>query len=311
MKRVTAFCLLIFFVLVSSARIAMADNAEPTAATQTPSDEVTGTIRTDAHGVRQVWVPAGCFTMGTELPAGTAGLDIPSFARQELATEQPAHEVCITVGYWIDKTEVTNESYQEFVDDGGYKTPEYWSEAGRKWLEGKKVDQLPEKCGPQKPELPRVCLTWFEAEAYAVWRGGKLPTEAEWEFAARGPKSLIFPWGNEWDEKKANVVNSVELTPVGSYPDGASWVGALDMSGNAMEWVNDWRAVTYYKDSPKNDPQGPEKGSIKVEKGGWWGSIPFVARAAYRHFEDPPTYSDHHIGFRIATRDESVSTPTP
>jgi formylglycine-generating enzyme required for sulfatase activity len=248
--------------------------------------------------------------MGTELPAGTAGLDIPSFARRELDTEQPAHDVCITAGYWIDKTEVTNASYKQFVADGGYTKPEYWSEAGKAWLENNKNTVLPTKCGSEDDDLPRVCITWFEAEAYANWRGGRLPTEAEWEFAARGPKSTIFPWGNEWDPKKANVTDSTGLTPVGNYPDGASWVGALDMSGNAMEWVNDWRLATYYKESPKNDPQGPEKGTIKVEKGGWWGSNPFVARSAYRHFEDSPTYGDHHIGFRIVTANDGTTSAT-
>ncbi|NJN54984.1 MAG: formylglycine-generating enzyme family protein [Anaerolineae bacterium] len=100
---------------------------------------------------------------------------------------------------------------------------------------------------------------------------------------------------------KPNVVGSSGLTPVGSYPEGVSWVGAHDMSGNAMEWVQSWLSYTYYEQGESVDPQGPERGSIKIEKGGWWGSNPFVARAAYHHFEDPPTYQDHHIGFRILT----------
>jgi formylglycine-generating enzyme required for sulfatase activity len=146
-----------------------------------------------------------------------------------------------------------------------------------------------------------VCVTWYEAEAYARWRGGRLPTEAEWEFAARGPESHIYPWGDAWDGSKANVVDSDGLTPVGAFPDGASWVGALDMSGNAMEWVQDWLDFDYYQLQVADDPAGPETGEIKIEKGGWWGSVPYVARAAYRHFEDPPEYQDHHIGFRIVT----------
>ena len=90
--------------------------------------------------------------------------------------------------------------------------------------------------------------------------------------------------------------------PVGAYPAGASWVGALDMSGNAMEWVSDWLGVDYYTTSPPTDPTGPATGEVKVEKGGWWGSNEFVARSAYRHYEDPPTYGDHHIGFRVASQ---------
>lgn len=88
---------------------------------------------------------------------------------------------------------------------------------------------------------------------------------------------------------------------MGSYPDGVSWVGAHGMAGNAMEWVQDWLDVDYYKLGEQYDPQGPETGTIKIEKGGWWGSNAFVARSAYRHFEDPPLYQDHHIGFRIVT----------
>jgi formylglycine-generating enzyme required for sulfatase activity len=147
-------------------------------------------------------------------------------------------------------------------------------------------------------------VTWYEAEAYARWRDGRLPTEAEWEYAARGPESLVYPWGNTFDENKANVILSPGLTPVGSYPDGVSWVGAHDMAGNAMEWVQDWLDVDYYKLNEQYDPQGPETGTVKIEKGGWWGSNAFVARSAYRHFEDPPLYQDHHIGFRIVTPTE-------
>ena len=97
------------------------------------------------------------------------------------------------------------------------------------------------------------------------------------------------------------MVDSDGLVPVGTYADGVSWVGAYEMSGNAMEWVQDWLDSRYYEQGDMVDPQGPETGVRKVEKGGWWGSHPFVARAAYRHFEDPPTYQDHHIGVRVVS----------
>lgn len=262
-----------------------------------------GASRIDSHGIEQVWVPSGCFMMGSADPEGFAGLEPPGWVERarEPDMEQPAHEVCITTGYWIDKYEVTNMAYQAFIDDGGYDEQTYWSEKGWTWREANRSQTLPAECIEIIPENPRVCVTWYEAEAYARWRGGRLPTEAEWEYAARGPESLIFPWGNEWDADRANIVGSSGPVAVGSYPDGASWVGALDMSGNAMEWVNDWLGRKYYNDSPKDDPQGPESGSNKVEKGGWWGSDPFVARSAYRHYEDPPTYQDHHIGFRVVS----------
>jgi formylglycine-generating enzyme required for sulfatase activity len=95
------------------------------------------------------------------------------------------------------------------------------------------------------------------------------------------------------------VVGGTSLAPVGSYPSGASWVGAEDMLGNAMEWVQDWLGP--YGPEAVLDPTGPASGSIKVEKGGWWGAHQSVAHSAYRHFEDPPDYNDSHIGFRVVT----------
>jgi formylglycine-generating enzyme required for sulfatase activity len=160
---------------------------------------------------------------------------------------------------------------------------------------------LPSPCSGDRPDQPRRCVTWYEAEAYARWRGGRLPTEAEWEYAARGPGSPRYPWGDTFDAARCNVIDTNGAVPVGSYPDGASWVGALDMAGNAMEWVSDWLDVSYYRESAAENPPGPASGSIKVEKGGWWGSNPFVARCAYRHYEDPPEYGDEHIGFRIVS----------
>jgi formylglycine-generating enzyme required for sulfatase activity len=262
-----------------------------------------GTTRTDSKGIEQVWVPAGCFQMGTD-PATLA--DPAPYTR-----ETPQHEVCLTKGYWIDKYEVTVEAYQKFVEDGGYTTQANWSENGWYWLSRRDLKTLPIKCEGEQPTHPRVCITWHEADAYSRWRGGRLPTEAEWEFAARGPESRIYPWGNDWDEKKANVVGSKGLVPVGSYPDGVSWVGAHDMSGNAMEWVNDWLDDKYYEQKVKDDPQGPPPGTRKVEKGGWWGAKAEWARSAYRHYEDPPTYQDHHIGLRVMTPADGGSAATP
>ena len=95
------------------------------------------------------------------------------------------------------------------------------------------------------------------------------------------------------------AVGLAGLAPVGSFPAGKSWVGAYDMAGNAMEWVQDWLDTDYYKQTVRDNPPGPAAGTIKIEKGGWWGSNQFVARSAYRHFEDPPDYRDGHIGFRI------------
>jgi formylglycine-generating enzyme required for sulfatase activity len=262
-----------------------------------------GEVRTDHQGVQQVWVTPDTFQMGTsELEASAIkALHPPAFVLGELPSEQPKHLVRLTTGYWIDKYEVTNAAFQAFVDDSGYYKIEFWSLEGQKWLHTQSVSNLPHSIGQQLSNCPRVNITWYEAEAYAHWRGGRIPTEAEWEFAARGPTSLIYPWGNIYDTAKANVVGSTGSTVAGSYPNGASWVGACDMAGNAMEWVQDWLDVNYYKQNITDNPQGPAAGTIKIEKGGWWGSNPYAARSAYRHFEDPPTYGDQHIGFRIVS----------
>ncbi len=269
--------------------------APPTAA---PSP---GQTRTDAAGIEQVWVPAGTFRMGTDKAEVDALLadGPPDWVAQALPSEEPAHEVTLTTGYWIDRTEVTNTTFQAFKDAGGYTTQAYWSAAGWDWVGHRLVTGLPKRCEGDAPDVPRRCITWFEAEAYAAWRAGRLPSEAEWEFAARGPEASVYPWGDAWDPANANVVDSDGPAAVGSHPAGASWVGAQDMAGNAMEWVQDWLAP--YADGPATDPTGPAEGAVKVEKGGWWGSNPFVARSAYRHYEDPPVYSDEHIGFRVVS----------
>jgi formylglycine-generating enzyme required for sulfatase activity len=281
-------------------------SALPSAAsTPAPSDgQTAGQTRSDTFGIEQVWVPAGTFTMGTDAKAIAAlsAASPPDWVASEFPSEQPAHEVTLTKGYWIDRDEVTNKAFAAFVDAGGYANEALWSPDGWAWLSTKDAARLPLHCQGDVPEQPRMCLTWFEAEAYASWRGGRLPTEAEWEYAARGPESPVYPWGDTFENDRANVVNSVAPKPVGSYPTGVSWVGADDMAGNAMEWVSDWLAVDYYATSPATDPTGPATGTTKVEKGGWWGSNEFVARSAYRHYEDPPTYGDKHIGFRVASQ---------
>lgn len=279
-----------------------------------------GTRRFDPHGIEQVWVPAGRFLMGTgestrkELEA----LNLPAWVARELPSECPQHEVSITMGFWIDRYEVSNDAYAAFVAAGGYTHRDLWSEAGWAWLGQQPPGSRPVTCGagsntfPDDPNLPRACISWFEAEAYARWRGGRLPTEAEWEYAARGPQSHRYPWGDDFDPDRCNVVGSTAPMPIGSFTEGASWVGAQDMAGNVMEWVSDWLDANGYQRDVADggpagaaaavlDPTGPEVGKVKVEKGGWWGGIAFTARSAYRHFEDPPAYSDHHIGVRIVT----------
>ncbi|HYF66426.1 MAG TPA: SUMF1/EgtB/PvdO family nonheme iron enzyme, partial [Herpetosiphonaceae bacterium] len=169
------------------------------AATATPA---AGATRADSQGIAQVWVPPGCFQMGTD-PA-TVTEEPPPWARAELASEQPQHEVCLTAGYWIDQYEVTNADFAKFIDAGGYDTEALWSAAAWRWRQT--MRKLPVECEDSVPDHPRTCLTWYEADAYGRWRGGRLPSEAEWEYAARGPESRIYPWGDDFDPAKTNVI---------------------------------------------------------------------------------------------------------
>jgi formylglycine-generating enzyme required for sulfatase activity len=264
-----------------------------------------GQLRRDTAGIEQVWVPAGSFRMGSSAAdlAQLKAQNPPAWVAKALDSEAPDHAVELTRGFWLDKHEVTHQAFQVFIDQGAYDQRRHWSDDGWQWHERQKIrpDKKDPECANPPPQWPHTCVTWYEAEAYAHWRGGRLPTEAQWEYAARGPQALRYPWGNDWDASRANVLYSSGPQPVGSHPGGASWVGAQDMAGNVMEWVQDWLDVNYFAASPAQDPSGPATGRRKVEKGGWWGSNPFVARGAYRHYEDPPDYQDKHIGFRVVS----------
>src|SRR6185295_19730556 len=157
--------------------------------------------------------------------------------------------------------------------------------------------------GNWQPNQPVVNVTWFEAEQYCESVGMRLPTEAEWEKAARGNTAAEFPWGDGWNAKKANSGDSgdvfVGAAPVGSFPDGASPSGALDMAGNVWEWVHDWHASDTYATSPRENPQGPEHGIDRVVRGGSYAS----AAAALRTSERVPLHASQRrpdVGFRCA-----------
>src|SRR5262249_39710067 len=150
-------------------------------------------VRADDHGIQQVWVPSGSFLMGSE-----GGLETRS-------DEQPLHEVHISSGFWLDQYAVTNATYQEFVEDNGYTTRQYWSNSAWISLTDNHIKGPGDYTGFAGAQQPRGGVSWYEADAYARWRGGRLPTEAQWEYAARGPQALIYPWGNDYQDKLANV----------------------------------------------------------------------------------------------------------
>ncbi len=253
-----------------------------------------GATRVDPKGITQVWVPAGCFQMGSN----------PQTDPQARPNEQPQHQVCISNGFWLDRYEVTNAAYQKFIADGGYTRRELWSDAGWQWkgsrTQPKNID------GFTAPQQPRVGINWFEAEAYAKWRGGRLPTEAEWEYAARGPQGTIYPWGNTYELGRANVNETgiggqrrgVTL-PVGSFPNGKSWVGAEDMAGNVWEWTASWYDAAYYQQRIKTDPPGAARGELRVARGSSWYLDPANARSVTRR--DRPFVLETVSGIRVAS----------
>ena len=221
--------------------------------------------RVDSKGVAQVWVPPGCFEMGSN----------PLEDLQVFANETPRHTVCISAGFWLDQFEVTNESFRQFAADGGFKERRYWSEEGWQAHEGRR-EPYPMLASYDEPRQPRVKITWYEAEAYAAWRGGKLPTEAQWEWAARGPDSRRYPWGDKFLDSAANM-DRLDLhctRPVGSYSVGRSWCGADDMAGNVWEWVADGYDSNAYRHAPLTDPFTPPHGPNRVIRGGAWGGTP-------------------------------------
>jgi len=161
-----------------------------------------------------------------------------------------------------------------------------------------------------------VLVSWDDAAAFCEWTGSRLPTEVQWEYAARGPESPVYPWDDAFDGEKLNycdrncpldwadqnVDDGYEFTaPVGTYSEGASWVGALDMAGNVWEWVNDWYDSEYYSNSPGENPPGPASGEYRVLRGGAWdfNGDDNDARSAIRLVSQPGNRFDH-IGFRCA-----------
>jgi formylglycine-generating enzyme required for sulfatase activity len=224
-----------------------------------------------------VYVPAGSFTMGSPEQVGEQD-------------ESPFHRVHLD-DYWIGETEVTNAMYAACL------------RAGKCSPSAHHPDVLAVIFDEQLAQHPVVNIPWEEAERYCAWTGLRLPTEAEWEKAARGTYARTYPWGELIDCSRANYWGrgwacTGQTTEVGLYPLGASPYGALDMAGNVMEWVADWYDAAYYAHSPTSNPQGPVIGSYRVVRGGSWQSTDDLVRSAHRHFG--PDGGSEYIGFRCA-----------
>lgn len=231
-------------------------------------------------GIEMVLIPGGKFIMGSPKDQGDED-------------EQPQHEMYLDA-YYIDVHEVTNRAYKQFVDATGHRVPfvdAEWAEPYN-WKNG----TFPEGRG----DYPVVLVSWEDAKAYADYIGERLPTEAEWEEAARGGlEGKSYPWGEGIDESVANyhVSDTAEedLHPVKSYPPNG--FGLYDMAGNVWEWCSDWYDYNAYLKGLKENPRGTEKGDYRVYRGGAWINIAKFQRCGERGKNIPYTQS-YVIGFR-------------
>ena len=224
-------------------------------------------------------VPAGCFTMGsTALQLTEAVVSCERYFGSGkcqvdfVQSETPPHEVCFDHPFWIGNTEVTNRLYSS----------------------SSSTDMQAMYRGPS---WPRETVTWQEASQFCMSHNARLPTEAEWEFAARGPDALIYPWGNEFHLERL-ISGRLSPADVASVPAGVAWVGAFDMSGGVAEWVADW--YTPYPQASVTDPHLPADGQQRVLRGGSWFSFAsFFVRTSHRESASPDT-ANSTIGFRCA-----------
>ena len=265
---------------------------------------------TAGDGAEMVFIPAGEFDMGGKREDLQ---DRPRSGYLNYEAEYPLHRVKLSP-FYLDKHEVTNALYRRFLEDiegGGDTSFNHPDQPANFDHRQKYMDE-----NLDADDQPAVGLNWFDAYAYCRWAGKRLPTEAEWEYAARGGDGIYrkYPWGNEdpnadgiwWANYRPDAGPAADshryTAPVGSYPDGVSPFGIMDMAGNAEEWVHDWWGVNYYRLSDgAQDPQGPASGrnGNKVIKGGSFSSDKYHIRIATRLYGAPHVKTEKQ-GFRCA-----------
>ena len=238
-----------------------------------------------------VTIPAGKFWMGRQKNDKRKR----NFDGEAYGGESPVHEVVLDA-YRIARYPVTVSQFRQFVEYDGYDDEQWWIAGGFSKFEAPEDwdDQVP------YPSRPVVGVSWYEAAAFSEWAGCRLPTEAEWERAARGRKGRKYPWGNESasSERLNYNVNVGSPTPVGVYPLGNTAEGICDMAGNVWDWCSDWYGK--YTAGPVSNPRGPETASSRVFRGGCWANVAEVCRSACRSGGGPEV-RNVNLGFRVAT----------
>lgn len=299
-------------------------------------------IVTKKDKAEMILIPAGEFLMGSTKKEVRDAEEKWGLEEGLLESETPQHAVYVDA-FYIDKYEVTNAQYKKFVNETGHRAPTIptkeevivalkseSSESGFVFSQNTKNAIIQENARTLSPwawkdgtyplgksNHPVVLINWHDAQAYANWAGKRLPTEAEWEKAARGTDSQFYPWGNDWDETRCNSAERIALkplptlqaslewfhgewenlvpikraqnttVPIGSYRKGRSPYGVHDMAGNVFEWCADWYDKDYYSYSPKRNPQGPKNGNTRVLRGGSWNYPGFKLRSTYRNMHAP------------------------
>ena len=232
-------------------------------------DEQRKALQQQVNAKEMVPIEPGEFIMGDE----EGGRD-----------EEPRRTVLMNA-YQIDKYPVTNQEYKMFVDVSGHRTPAHWTSGTYP------LDQA---------DHPVANVSWSDAQTYAEWVGKRIPTEAEWEKAARGTMGQTYPWGDAFRKDNVNSGNDYGgTTPAREFPGGVSPYGVFDMCGNVMEWVADWYYDEYYKTAPWDNPEGPPGGQYRSVRGGFYAGNKADVRCAARHWA-PEVNMQDHIGFRCA-----------
>jgi len=259
----------------------------PTAAAGFPTGS---TLVRPADEMQMVYVPEGEFAMGADASRGLAVCRSiqPSCDPLWFSAEEPIHDVYLDA-FWIDQTEVTISMYARCVEAGACELPEETSSRSRPNY----------YYSAELANFPVIRVTWFDAQAYCLWAGARLPTEAEWEKAARGTDGRYYPWGDDAPHcLLANISGCLgDTEAVGSHLEGASPYGALDMAGNVSEWVTDWFMSGYFSHSPASNPPGPIGGTSRVVRGGEYGGALYGLHASARGAYQPEATSSG-IGFR-------------